>query len=133
MQQLLGRRTTDTDDVLVHELFLQRLPANVRAVLASSPDSTLLNELARFADRIIDVAPPSIADISAPALQEVEQLRAEVSRLTNLVSSLTHSRHRSPTPHRHSLTPRRHHRSYNTPSAIVSQAPLPLLVTPTFW
>ena len=111
MQQLLGSRMTDTDDALVRELFLQRLPANVRAVLASSPDSTPLDELARFADRIIDAAPPSIAGISAPALQEVEQLRAEVSRLTNLASSLTQSRRRSPTPHRRSPTPRRRHRS----------------------
>ena len=111
MQQLLGDGATDADDALVHELFLQRLPANVRVVLASAPDSASLAELAQLADRIVEAAPPSIAGVTAPTLQEVEQLRAEISRLTDLVTSRTHSRHRSPIPRRRSPSPHRRHRS----------------------
>ncbi|XP_037580380.1 uncharacterized protein LOC119463625 [Dermacentor silvarum] len=38
MQQLLGTTTTDVDSSLLRELFLQRLPTNVRMVLASAAD-----------------------------------------------------------------------------------------------
>lgn len=106
MQQLLGDRTIDADNALVRELFLQWLLTNIQVVLASTPDTTSLDELAQLADRITDAAPPAtIAGITpGPPPQEVEQLRAEVTRLTGLVTSLTHNtsprRHRSPTPHR---------------------------------
>ena len=40
------------------ELFLQGLPPNVRMVLASR-DAKSLEDLAQFADKIIDVAPPT--------------------------------------------------------------------------
>lgn len=59
MQQLLGDRAVDADNALVRELFLQRLPTNVRVVLASTPDTTSLDELAQLADRITDAAPPA--------------------------------------------------------------------------
>lgn len=109
MQQLLGDTTGATNSALIRELFLQRLPTNVRVVLASAPDTTSLDELAQLADRVIDAAPPSIAGIT-PHQEEVEQLRAEVSRLTELVSrSRTKSpaRHRSPTPGRRRHSPPR--------------------------
>ena len=67
MQQLLGERAAATDDALIRELFLQRLPSNVRVVLASSPGTTPLDELAQLADRIIDVAPPTVAGVTPPA------------------------------------------------------------------
>ena len=104
MQLLLGDRAADTDDALVRELFLQRLPANVRVVLASAPDTTSLDDLAQLADCVVDAAPPTIAAVTAPPQQEVEQLRAEVSRLAELITSRSPARHRSPTPHR-SLSP----------------------------
>ena len=37
MQQLLGEKATNTDAAFMRELFLQRLPPNVRMVLASTP------------------------------------------------------------------------------------------------
>ena len=107
MQLLLGDRAADTDDALVRELFLQRLPANVRVVLASAPDTTSLDDLAQLADCVVDAAPPTIAGVTAPPQQEVEQLRAEVSRLAELITSRSPARHRSPTPH----TPRHRRRS----------------------
>ncbi|XP_037564860.1 uncharacterized protein LOC119444552 [Dermacentor silvarum] len=41
MQQLLGTTTTDVDSKLLRELFLQRLPTNVRMVLASAANKQL--------------------------------------------------------------------------------------------
>ena len=37
MQQLLGDKANNTDAAFIRELFLQRLPPNVRVVLASTP------------------------------------------------------------------------------------------------
>lgn len=108
MHQLQGERVADADDALVHELFLQCLLANVRVVLASSPDIASLDDLAQLADRIVDAASPTIAGVTAPSSPEVEQLRAEVSRLADIVTSLTHDhqpRHRSPTPRRRHRPP----------------------------
>ena len=112
MQQLLG----DTADAtpFLRELFLQRLPANVRMVLASTDSSTELPKLAELADKVMEVATPTIANLSDPAptaagisSSEVKQLREEVSRLTGLVESLTtRSRPRSPyRPPRRAMSP----------------------------
>ena len=46
MQQLLSDKAGSTDSSFVHELFLQCLPANVRMVVASTPDTTSLEDLA---------------------------------------------------------------------------------------
>ena len=88
MQQLLGDRVAATDGTFVRELFLQKLPANVRMVLASMGDTVSVEELAQIADKIVEVAAPAISGVTAPSLREVEQLRAEVSRLADLVTSL---------------------------------------------
>ena len=114
MQQLLG----DTADAtpFLRELFLQRLPANVRMVLASADSSTELPKLAELADKVMEVATPTIANLSDPdpaptaagiSSSEVKQLRDEVSRLTGLVESLTtRSRPRSPyRPPRRAISP----------------------------
>jgi len=37
MQQFLGEKAANTDAAFMRELFLQRLPPNVRMVLASTP------------------------------------------------------------------------------------------------
>lgn len=42
-------------------LFLQRLPANVRMVLASTSHTASLDELAELADNITEVAAPTVA------------------------------------------------------------------------
>ena len=103
MQQLLGDNAATTDGPLLRELFLQRLPPNVRMVLASSGAAESLDDLATLADKVLDAAPPSMASITQPS-SEVDDLRTEVSRLTELVTSLTtqgrSSRYRSPSPRR---------------------------------
>ena len=110
MQQLLGDRTSSTDTTFLRELFLQRLPSNVRMVLASTNPSASLDELAELADKVLEVAVPSISAVttSPPLAAEVEHLREEVTRLQKLLQKLARSRTPSrPAPHpsRHSPTP----------------------------
>ena len=89
MQQLHGDPAADA--TFLRELFLQRLPPNVRMVLASTTDTMDLNTLTNMADEVIEVAHPSIAAISGPPqhnLADYEHFKAEVARLTKRVASL---------------------------------------------
>ena len=56
MQQLLGDKANTTDGAFMRELFLQRLPSNVRMVLASTPDTGNITQLAQLADKVMEVA-----------------------------------------------------------------------------
>ena len=102
MEQLLGDRP-GIDTSLLRQLFLQKLPPNVRMVLASTTDGTSLSNLAEMADKMVEVAGPFVAPVSVPRPgspppappAEVEQLRTQVSRLGKLVQDLAHSRSRS--------------------------------------
>ena len=110
MQQLLGDRASTTDSTFLRELFLQRLPSNVRMVLASAKTTATLEELAELADKVVEVATPTVAATSAPhpfpeILTEIEQLRGEVQKLQASVRSLarqsrgrSHSRSRQHSP-----------------------------------
>ena len=95
----------------VWELFLQRLPANVRMVLASTDSSMDLHKLADLADKVMEVATPTVASISGTHSEdtdtfEVRQLREEVACLTNLVASLSvRSRQWSSSRPRHPNSP----------------------------
>ncbi len=111
IQQLLGDRASTADSTLLRELFLQRLPGNVRMILAAT--SCSLNELAELADKVMDAAAPSVSAFQAqpppppPQLTtEVDQLRTEVSRLQELVKSLAVQQHPH-LPTRRPDTPRR--------------------------
>ena len=106
IQQLLGEHASTTDSTFIRELFLQRLPSNVRIILASTSTTSSLNELAELADKILDVSVPSVSAFQRPPppqlTAEVDQLHAEVTRLQELVKSLTphqrSSNRRPPTP-----------------------------------
>lgn len=101
MELLLGDKAATFDAGLLRELFLQRLPSNVRMILASATE-TSLQSLAEMADRILEVATPSIAAVSSASLpDEVAQLRADVANLTKLVQELTTDQRRFPSPLRH--------------------------------
>ena len=90
MQQLLGEKAGAIDESLLHELFLQRLSANVRMVLASTGDTVSLEDLAQLADKITEVAAPSVSSLSSPQLtSEMGQLIAEITSLQKLVQSLS--------------------------------------------
>ncbi len=98
LQQLLGDWSTTFDPALFRELFLQRLPSHVRMVLASTADTVSIDQLADLAGKIMEVAtaPSSVYAIQSthPLQSEVEQLRSEVTRLQDLVRSLSFSNRR---------------------------------------
>ena len=74
------------DNSVLRELFLQRLPANV---LASTADQANLENLAQLADKVVEVATPSVATVSATCFSdEFERLCAEVASLRKVVESL---------------------------------------------
>ena len=124
MQQLLEPEAIGADGTLLRELFLQRLPTNVRMVLASSGEATTLEKLAELGDRVVAAASPTVAGVSPSKEQsEVDKLRSEVLRLQETVAALSrpsqplphqppyrNSRQRSPSPYRlprpHSPPPR---------------------------
>ena len=89
MQQLLGDSTgPNPDNRFLRELFLQRLPNNVRMVLASAGDMSL-EDLAQLADKIMEVATPTVSAVHiSPLASEVEQLRAEIALLKDALASL---------------------------------------------
>ena len=112
MQQLLGDQlaTAGETNNFLREHFLQRLPANVRMVLASTDQGMELHRLADMADKVMEVATPSVAAItSTPPIDvprtsdksDLKQLTEKVSRLASLVASMTsvdqprHNRSRS--------------------------------------
>ena len=83
MQQLLGDKLGTSADAnfFLHELFLQRLPCNVRMVLASADTSLDLSKLADMADKVMEVVTPTVASISTQQTNsEVTLLREEVAR-----------------------------------------------------
>ncbi|KAG0445495.1 hypothetical protein HPB47_014544 [Ixodes persulcatus] len=64
-RQLLGERAATFDPALLRELFLQRLPNNVRMVLTSVSGLALV-QLAQLADTMMEVAAPQVAPILRP-------------------------------------------------------------------
>ena len=65
MQQLLGDLAgPEPDSSFLRELFLQRLPGSVRMVLASTGNAMSLESLAQMADKIVEVAMPTISAIN---------------------------------------------------------------------
>ena len=90
---LVNTLVLHTDSAFLRELFLLKLPANVRMVLASTGDTVSLDKLAELTDKILEVAfPSSIAAVnsSAPQLStEVSQLREQVTHLHDMVQSFT--------------------------------------------
>ena len=90
LQQLAGDTPGLLDENFLKELFLQRLPSQVRMVLASIRDGTPIEDLAQLADKIIEVAAPPNLQLSAVTNQstEMEQLKTEIASLTKVVSSL---------------------------------------------
>ena len=84
LQQLMGERASATDNTFLRELFLKRLPGNVRMILVSTASSSNMDELADLADKIMGVVVPSVSVLQPPPPQlsaEVDQLRTEVTCL----------------------------------------------------
>ena len=102
------------------QLFLQRLPNNVRIILASS--SVSIEQLAELADRILEISSPlSVSAVSSSPPQvsaEVQQLSRQVTQLTAQVQALTSSLQedrRSRSQHRDASRPVRRPSSSKSP------------------
>ncbi|VDN38217.1 unnamed protein product [Dibothriocephalus latus] len=126
------------DGTMFKQLFLQRLPSSVQAILAPNIPSSSVQTLAETADRILEyyqpavsvnvstraVTTPSIADVvrRLDALTlEVSQLQA--TRVYNPRSPSTIRRQRSPTPNQTSNDgPYWYHHNYG-PNARHCQSP----------
>ena len=62
-------------------------------VIASTGNAMSLEALAQMADKIVEVATPTISAINAPHISsEVDQQRKEVAHLREIISSLNTSR-----------------------------------------
>ena len=102
MRQLLGEKPPLVGDNLLTHLFVNRLPANIRVVLASSIDSMPLDKIAQLADKMLEAsgqssvhednigpASMSVATQPVPSLaSEVNVLRQEVSNLNSVLQKL---------------------------------------------
>ncbi|CAI2738545.1 unnamed protein product [Dicrocoelium dendriticum] len=102
MQQLLGSSTMD--ETLLRELWLQRLPENTQAILATV-SSVPLTQLADLADRVIERSQPqaNASKVHAVASQgtsitglqsTIEALQTQVATLSRQVQQLTMTRRR---------------------------------------
>lgn len=98
MQSLLGTRAATFDEALLKELFLQRLPPTIQMLLATATNLPI-TELAVHADKIMEVAVPTVATVQthdASALpsqrqtnrSSLEDLRAEVRQMSSLLASV---------------------------------------------
>ena len=108
MQQLLGDKASSTDASFLRELFLQRLPPNVRMVLASS-ETTDLVKIAQLADKVVEVATPQVSSATLPnhpANPDLDHLRAEIAELKQMLSSLQLPNNRQPRSRSRGNTPR---------------------------
>ncbi|XP_071854547.1 uncharacterized protein [Apostichopus japonicus] len=89
MQQLLGVRKLE--ESILKQLFLQRLPTNVQLVLASSSDDVKLEQLAELADKILEVAIPTVNAVATttPEVSNIHRLEQQVERLSRQLEDLS--------------------------------------------
>lgn len=76
MQQLLGDllSTSADNNFFVCELFLQRLPPNVRMVLTSTDITMELNKLADVCDKVMKVGTLTVSAVTYPNTSKVKEL-----------------------------------------------------------
>lgn len=113
MQQLMGEQSSGLpDNSFLRQLFLQRLPSNVRMV---STGTTELQDLAQLADKIMEVAVPTtvsgVRSSTSTNSTDIDHLKSEIAELRQLFQSFlsvnksshglrsrSRARGRSPTP-----------------------------------
>ncbi|BHF71283.1 hypothetical protein SprV_0401433800 [Sparganum proliferum] len=79
------------DEKFVKEMFLERLPADVQTILASSSQDPTVSQLAEMADQMIEVQrfqSPSVAQISTSSSTVNEQLMKQESAMADEMASL---------------------------------------------
>lgn len=90
MRQLVGTATIDNS--LLKELFMQRLPAGVKLVLASTPEGTSLDSQADMADRVLEATQAPVSAVSTNS-SSLQALQKQVADLASAVAALTISSH----------------------------------------
>ena len=112
MQQLLGDKINTADAAFLRELFLQRLPSNVRMVLASTPAQDL-SEVAQLADKIVEVAGSNsspgvstVANVAQPLISSASTIQTQISDLRQLVERVERLLSATQSPHRRRTTSR---------------------------
>lgn len=135
MQALLGDRASATDPTLMRQLFLHKLPVHVQMILASDTSSAL-PELAAQADRIMEVATPTISATAGPSPASapctnhsstsppsvvhpdpLARLQADVDRLSSLVAAALSPRPAHPRSHARRRSRSRAHPRSGSPAA----------------
>lgn len=135
LEQLVGDKTVGPG--ILRQLFLKRMPPNVRLILASTSDALALSDLAALADKIIEAHIPTVNTVgeSNPSLAQVRlnpsrdhntspqgELVDQVATLTKLVKELTTTvgrlqRDRSRSRSRNQNREKRHEPRALTPSS----------------
>jgi len=111
MQRLAGSKAPED---LMKSMFLQHMPSNVRAILATSKDD--VQTVAEMADKIIEQtgSQATIAEVRRNPSDSLEdRIRNLESQIANLVTEMQRgrARQRSPTPYRSRSKSRSRHRN----------------------
>ena len=94
MQQLVG--TNNLDEALLKELFMNRLPAVVKLVLAAAPHDMPLESPAAMANRVVKATGTSVHAVdqaSTPTTTSLAALEQKVASLAQAVEKLAKEAH----------------------------------------
>lgn len=105
MRQMLGERPTEGHSALLRELFLQRLPLNMRIILAAAGDVSL-DKLAEMADRMAEHVLPAVSSVASPS-SATSTTEERLQYLTDAVHALQLSHQNRPRPASRSASRRR--------------------------
>lgn len=118
--QLLGMRSSEAHNNILRELFVQRLPANIRMILASTADLPI-DKLADLADKIAEHAVPTLSSVTSSVPPSISTLENRIVQLTEAINALQMpQRGRQRTPRRHTPSrraPSQTSRRHRSPSA----------------
>ncbi|XP_065300900.2 uncharacterized protein [Dermacentor albipictus] len=106
MRQLMSDNTAVSDDRLLRELFMQRLPVNVQMVLATATVMDL-NSLASLADKVMEVVTPAVCNVTSSSTtassppQTSSSVDSPIDALCNRLEQLVCAAERHRTSPRH--------------------------------
>ena len=88
MQKLLGNEVAIHNKPLLKKLFLDKLPTEVRMILAATNHCSL-TELARKADKILETQPVSVSTVIKPSTAQENTQYEQIKLLANQIETLT--------------------------------------------
>ncbi|KAG1661713.1 A-kinase anchor protein 7 isoform gamma [Nymphon striatum] len=92
MESLLDN-SLGLDNLLVSEIFLSRMPSNVRSILAANPLPLTLSQQATLADRIMEASDHQ--EVAAVSTFNFDSLQAQISKMTADLALLKEEKFRS--------------------------------------